>query len=70
MCLPILSEEPLSFLLNSYTTGLSPAVMEYLLGLLLQKNSVEQFPPMKSASRHKYRPHIAVRKHGNMDSFI
>ena len=37
MCLPILSEEPLFFLLNSYTTGLSPAVMEYLLGLLLQK---------------------------------
>ncbi len=37
MCLPILSEDPLFFLLNSYTTGLSPAVMEYLLGLLLQK---------------------------------
>ncbi len=37
MCLPILSEEPLFFLLNSYTTGLSPAVMEYLLGLLLQE---------------------------------
>ncbi len=35
MCLPILSEHPLFFLLNSYTTGLSPAVMEYLLGLLL-----------------------------------
>lgn len=37
MCLPILTEAPLFFLLNSYTTGLSPAVMEYLLGLLLQK---------------------------------
>ncbi len=36
MCLPILSEKPLFFLLNSYTTGLSPAVMEYLLGLLLR----------------------------------
>lgn len=37
MCLPILSENPLFFLLNSYTTGLSPAVMEYLLGVLVQK---------------------------------
>lgn len=37
MCLPILSERALFFLLNSYTTGLSPAVMEYLLGTLLQK---------------------------------
>ena len=37
MCVPILSENPLFFILNSYTTGLSPAVMEYLLGVLLQK---------------------------------
>ena len=36
-CVPILSERPLFFLLNSYTTGLSPAVMEYLLGVLLGK---------------------------------
>ena len=37
MCIPIMSETPLFFLLNYYTTGLSPAVMEYLLGVLLQK---------------------------------
>lgn len=36
-CLPILSEQPLFFLLSSYATGLSPAVMGYLLELLLQK---------------------------------
>lgn len=35
MCLPILSKNPLFFILNSYTTGLSPAVMEYLLGVLI-----------------------------------
>ena len=35
MCLPILSREPRFFLLNSYTAGLSPAVMEYLLGVLV-----------------------------------
>ena len=37
MCLPILSEEPLFFILNSYTTGLSPSVMAYLLGVLVKK---------------------------------
>lgn len=36
-CLPVMSEEPLFFILNSYTTGLSPAVMEYLLGITLGK---------------------------------
>lgn len=36
-CVPILSEKPRFFLLNSYTTGLSAAVMEYLLGVLIQK---------------------------------
>lgn len=35
MCLPILADDALFFILNSYTTGLSPAVMEYLLGVLL-----------------------------------
>ena len=36
MCLPILSEDPLFFILNSYTAGLSPSVMEYLLSVLLK----------------------------------
>lgn len=35
-CMDILAEKPLFFLLNSYTTGLSPAVMEYLLTVLLK----------------------------------
>ena len=35
LCLPILSPEPLFFLISSYATGLSPGVMEYFLGLLL-----------------------------------
>lgn len=34
-CLSVLSEDPLFFLLNSYTTGLSPSVMGYLLHSLL-----------------------------------
>ena len=29
----ILSDEPLFFLINSYTTGLSPAAMQYIIGL-------------------------------------
>lgn len=37
LCSGVLSDKPEFFLLNSYTTGLSPAVMEYLLGVLIQK---------------------------------
>ncbi|RKJ40282.1 SAM-dependent methyltransferase [Acutalibacter sp. 1XD8-33] len=36
LCLELLSERPLFLILNSYTTGLSPAVMEYLLTVLLK----------------------------------
>ncbi|MCI9273555.1 MAG: SAM-dependent methyltransferase [Clostridiales bacterium] len=35
-CAAILSDNALFFLLNSYTTGLSPSVMQYLLGTVLQ----------------------------------
>lgn len=34
-CLELLSAKPLFLILNSYTTGLSPAVMAYLLNVLL-----------------------------------
>ena len=36
-CVKILSDNPLFFLINSYTTGLSPSVMQYVLGTLLPK---------------------------------
>jgi 23S rRNA (cytosine1962-C5)-methyltransferase len=36
-CLEVLSDEPLFFLLNSYTTGLSPSTMAYLLGVTVGK---------------------------------
>ncbi len=36
LCIPILSDDALFFILNSYTTGLSPSVMEYLLGVMLK----------------------------------
>ena len=35
LCATLLSEEPLFFLLNSYTTGLQPAVLSYLLHTVL-----------------------------------
>lgn len=35
LCTTVLDDKPEFFILNSYTTGLSPAVMEYLLGILL-----------------------------------
>ena len=37
-CVKILSDDPLFFLINSYTTGLSPSVMQYVLGTLLPAN--------------------------------
>ncbi len=37
LCSKVLCEMPEFFLLNSYTTGLSPAVMEYMLGVILGK---------------------------------
>lgn len=33
LCSEVLSDDPLMFVLNSYTTGLSPSVMAYLLGV-------------------------------------
>ena len=37
-CVKLLSDDPLFFLINSYTTGLSPSVMQYVLGTLLSKD--------------------------------
>ena len=37
LCTQLLSEHPLFFLINSYTTGLQPAVLAYMLGTGLQK---------------------------------
>lgn len=37
LCADVLSDDPLFFVLNSYTTGLSPSVMEYLLGVTVGK---------------------------------
>ena len=37
LCSQVLSDNPLMFLINSYTTGLSPAVMEYILGSTIKK---------------------------------
>ena len=35
LCRDVLSDNPLAVLINSYTAGLSPAVMEYILGALV-----------------------------------
>lgn len=36
LCVQLLSQQPLFFLINSYTTGLQPAVLAYLLGIELK----------------------------------
>ena len=37
LCTQILSDDPLFFLINSYTTGLQPAVLAYMLGTVMKK---------------------------------
>lgn len=37
LCGQVLSDDPLMVLINSYTTGLSPSVMEYILGAVVKK---------------------------------
>lgn len=37
ICNEILTDDPLFFLLNSYTTGLSPSVMQYMLSTVIGK---------------------------------
>lgn len=36
-CIRVLSDSPKAILINSYTTGLSPAVMQYILGVTASK---------------------------------
>ena len=36
LCSQVLSDDPLMMLINSYTTGLSPSVMEYILGAVVK----------------------------------
>lgn len=38
LCAELLTENPLFFLVNSYTTGLQPAVLAYMLGTALKKH--------------------------------
>lgn len=37
LCMKLLSDKPLFFLINSYTTGLQPAVLSYMLGTTIVK---------------------------------
>lgn len=37
LCCQLLSEQPLFFLINSYTTGLAPSVLEYMLNITVKK---------------------------------
>ena len=54
LCTQILSDDPLFFLVNSYTTGLQPAVLSYMMNTLLVKkhggkvNAEEIGLPVKS----------------------
>lgn len=47
-CAALLSDRPLFFLVNSYTAGLSPSVMKYILNAVVVPRPGEPSPPMKS----------------------
>ena len=38
LCVQLLSDDPLFFLINSYTTGLQPAVLSYMMNTVLKKH--------------------------------
>ena len=38
LCVQVLSDHPVFFLINSYTTGLQPAVLSYMMNTLIAKN--------------------------------
>lgn len=38
LCEQLLSDDPLFFLINSYTTGLQPAVLSYMMNTVLKKH--------------------------------
>ena len=50
LCEQLLSDDPLFFLINSYTTGLQPAVLSYMMNTVLKKHGVIS-PQMKSVCR-------------------
>ena len=39
LCTKVLSDEPLFFLINSYTTGLSPIILEHILDATVAKKA-------------------------------
>ena len=46
LCTKVLSDEPLFFLINSYTTGLSPIILEHILDATVAKNLAMQVASM------------------------
>ena len=38
LCANVLSDNAVFFMINSYTTGLSPSVMEYILNVVVKSN--------------------------------
>ena len=62
----VLSDDPLFFLLNSYTTGLSPSVMEYILGVTVETLPGQGVLLGDRASGHPERICSAVRQHRHL----
>ena len=67
----MLSDQPLFVILNSYTTGLAPSVVTYILETLLSRkfggrtDSQRAGPP-----RHRERPGPPLRRHRALDQIL
>ena len=64
----VLSDQPLFVLINSYTTGLAPAVLTYLLDTLVTKRHGGHTDCSGAGSAgDRLRPGAALRRHGTLD---
>ena len=64
----VLSDQPLFVIINSYTTGLAPSVLGYLLETLVTKTVRRPYRvPGAGPARDSQRPGAALRGHGALD---
>ncbi len=64
LCAQVLSDNPLFVILNSYTTGLAPSVLGYILQMLVGRRFGGHVTWDAGAALHRFRHGAALRRHG------
>ena len=70
LCAGVLKDKPLFFLINSYTTGLSPLTMKYILDLRLKSKFGGRSVAGELALRKRHRRAPALRRFSALDGRI